>query len=162
MTLADAYALHNTRLTNYCATLMRSREDGEDAAQETWVRAWRGWAEFKGDSALYTWLHSIARNTALERLRRAGAAKRRGSCPLDDAVAASVAVRDGALESTPDRLLLDAVLAKLPARQRAVLTLRYLYGLTEEETAQRVGISVSACKYRLRVAKTQLRRRVTQ
>jgi RNA polymerase sigma factor (sigma-70 family) len=56
-------------LLRYAGRWLDRREDAEDAVQEALMRAWRGWAAFRGDCAVSTWLHVIVRNQSIYALR---------------------------------------------------------------------------------------------
>jgi RNA polymerase sigma-70 factor, ECF subfamily len=61
---------HNAELHAHCYRMLGSLQDAEDALQETFLRAWRGLAEFQGRSALRTWLYRIATNVCLDAIAR--------------------------------------------------------------------------------------------
>ena len=61
---------HQRHVYRICYRFMHNHDDAADLAQDTFVRAHRGLARFKGDAALATWLYRIAVNTCLNRLER--------------------------------------------------------------------------------------------
>lgn len=109
-------------------------EGAEDAAAETFLRAWRALPKYKATGAPFvSWLYGIARHVVADELR----ARRRTVVDPDPPQAA--------VEDHPDdRLDLLAGLARLPARQRQVIEMKYLIGLTNPEVAAALGISVGA------------------
>lgn len=179
--LAEPY---RPELLAYCYRMLGSVHDAEDAVQETFVRAWRGYERFEGRSSLRRWLYAIATRaclTALEtRARRplpsglgAPAEDHRAPVaggessvpwlqPVPDALlggmpgptdpAAVVAGRAGV------RLAFIAALQYLPARQRAVLTLRDVLAFRTAEVADLLDTSVDAVDAALRRARARLAR----
>jgi len=77
--LAPQLEEHRAALTGYCYRMLGSAFEAEDAVQETFVRAWRGYDRFEGRSALRSWLYRIATNVCLSML---GASQRRAR-PMD-------------------------------------------------------------------------------
>ena len=158
-------------LLAHCYRMLGSIHDAEDLVQETYLRAWRGFGGFEGRSSVRRWLYKIATMaclTALEtRARRplpAGLA-----APADDHRIA-VADRDPSvpwLEPAPDpadvvvaragiRLAFIAALQLLPARQRAVLTLRDVLAFRTDEVASILDTTDAAVDSALRRARAKL------
>lgn len=149
---------HHSRVYGVALRVVSDPELAADVAQETFIRAWRGLARFRGDAAVGTWLHRIAVNTAITARRRAA---RYGGAPLDS-------IDEVAAEATPEadperrgemldlRMRLEAALDTLPAGQRAVVVLKDVEGWTHTEIADRLGISESAAKVRLHRAHRRL------
>ena len=164
----------------HCYRMIGSVQDAEDLVQETYVRAWRGFAGFEGRSSVRRWLHAIATTVCLTAL---GARSRRPlpsglGAPADDHRVA-LAERDPSvpwLEPAPDtswaptsgdpaavvagragvRLAFVAALQLLPARQRAVLTLRDVLGFRAAEVAAVLDTTADAVDSALRRARRHL------
>lgn len=123
------------------------RDDADDVAQETFIRAFRALHRFKGDGSLKTWLYRITVNTCIS-FRR----KWKKFVRLEDVLESVEDVRSSL--PTPDRDLEDAdflerfqaMLSKLPPKQRETFYLRYVEGLSYEEISAILGISVSGLK----------------
>jgi RNA polymerase sigma-70 factor (ECF subfamily) len=130
------YRSYAGRVYGLCIRLTSDRAEAEDCTQETFIAAWQKLPEFKGESRLMTWLHSIAYHKVLGRHR----ARERHGNHLK-AIAAET--------SRPDfdqhRDLEDAV-SRLPDRAREALVLQKIYGYTHAESAAIMGITTGACK----------------
>jgi RNA polymerase sigma-70 factor (ECF subfamily) len=157
----EAYAefvrLFERRVRALLSRLLDDARDVEEAAQDTFVQAWRNLGRFRGDSAPFTWLYRIAVNEALQRLRR----KRLDSRPLDDLDTETLphpaAGPDALAESHEARAFLEARVRALPIELRAPLVLRDVEGLPNEEVAVAIGLSVAATKSRIHRARMRIR-----
>ncbi len=142
---------YERRVGAVLARLLPDRRDVEEALQDTFVQAWRSLDRFRGRSAIFTWLYRIAVNEALQRLRRRQPELRELSdVPSEDSVAEPP---DLELRS----FLADRVNA-LPFEYRAPLVLRDLEGLSNQEVADVLEISLAAAKSRIHRARMQLRK----
>ncbi len=122
--------------------------DAEDATQETFVRAWRGLARFRGESAVSTWLYRIVTNRSLNVI-----AARRPAESLDLDLPS---VGSDPAEIAEQRERFAAVarhVASLPPEQRVALVLRDFEGLSYEEVAAVLEVSVAAVKGRIHRAR---------
>jgi RNA polymerase sigma factor (sigma-70 family) len=134
--------------------------DADEAAQDAFVKAWYALARFRDGSAFRPWLLRIVANEARNRRRAAG---RRTGYELR--FAADRSAGDGVPVPSPEaavvaattRATLRAALAELPPRQRDVVTCRYLVGLSEQETAQVLGLARGTVKSRAARALARLR-----
>jgi RNA polymerase sigma-70 factor, ECF subfamily len=159
---------HRRELQAHCFRMLRSVEDSEDMVQETLLRAWRNRDTFEGRSSLRTWLYRIATNVCLDALERRNRRMEHtygrdaegvpeGRDPLLERIADSDASPDDeiAARETLELTLLAAV--HLPPRQRAVLFLREVVGLSAKETASALGDSVISVNSALQRARQGLR-----
>ncbi|MSU23304.1 MAG: sigma-70 family RNA polymerase sigma factor [Opitutus sp.] len=149
--------------------LLRNHADAEEIAQDTFIRAHRGLARFRGDSSLATWLHRIAVNLARNRywyfFRRRRHATLSLDCPLGEDSAATFT--DLVATEAPDparaaatgefTALVEACMEKLEARHREILTLRNLLHRSYDEIAATLGINVGTVKSRIARARENLR-----
>src|SRR5215510_1664746 len=93
---------HRTELTAYCYRMLGSSFEAEDAVQETFIRAWRGFDRFEGRSALRSWLYRIATNVCLDMLE----SRKRRARPMDLGPAAEPLVEN---LRTPDQLWIEPI-----------------------------------------------------
>lgn len=154
------------------ARILRSDGDVEDVIEETFWQAWRQADRFvEGRGSVQTWLLTIARSRALDRLR---AAKRRREESLDEPGAldaATPAADEAPVSSTNDpslavehaerRRIVLAALADLPGEQRQALELGYFGGLSQTEIAEQTGQPLGTVKTRMRLAMQKLRERLS-
>ncbi len=151
------YRRHHARMHGVIARLVgQAGARAEDLVQEAFVRAWQALPAFRFESAVSTWLHRLAVNTALMELR-----SRRGRPGMDD--------DEDALESLPtadtagNAMLgrdLERAVATLPPRARAVLVLHDVEGWKHEEIAAELGMAVGSSKAQLHRARHLLRERI--
>ena len=138
------YRRHSARVYGLCIRLARNAADAQDCTQETFIRAWRNLATFRGQSSLATWLHRIAVNEVLGRKRRATVEERHLQVVhAGGAEAAEIPPDHGELEE------LERAIGQLPERAREVFVLHRIYGYTHEETAEMLNIAAGTCKSQL-------------
>lgn len=150
----DAYG---ERITSVVAGLLRDKSAVEDVVQATFTKAWFRIASFKGDASLYTWLYRVAVNATKDYVK---ARSRRPLTPLEEAAAARIPsdtphVLEG-LERRELRLQVRAAVAALPERYRTVLALRELEGLTYQQIAEVLDLSLGTVESRLFRARRRL------
>ena len=164
--LAERYQRNIFRLAQ---NITQNREDAEDVLQEAFLKAYEHLPDFHGDSKFYTWIVRIAVNEALMKLR-----KRKWDKtvwldePVDtgeDAIAREIAVWEDNPEQRYSKEELHDILDKavngLAPPYRTVFVLRDMEGLSTEETAEALELSVPAVKSRLLRARLQLRDKLT-
>ena len=167
---------YRTELTAYCYRMLGS-VDAEDAVQETFIRAWRGFERFEGRSAVRSWLYRIATNVCLDMLE----SRKRRARPMELGPAVEPSIEhlrtpdqlwiepmpDGrvVLEGDPAevvaaresvRLAFVAALQQLPARQRAVLILCEVLRWKASEVAELLDTSVASVNSALQRARATL------
>jgi RNA polymerase sigma-70 factor, ECF subfamily len=178
--LEDQFEQHRTELRAYCYRMLGSPFEAEDAVQETFIRAWRGFERFEGRAALRSWLYRIATNVSLDMLngreRRArpmdlGPAREPVESNLntlpevtwiepipDDGLVFSAAAdpADVAVSRETIRLAFVAALQHLPPRQRAVLILCEVLRWKASEVAELLDTSVASVNSALQRARATL------
>ena len=137
---------HEDRVFSVCLRIMGDREKALDATQETFLTLFRKAGQFKGESALGTWIYRIAVNTCYDQLRKA---KRRPSEHLPDHVDPSDPSAEDAMESAALRPDIEEALDALPPEFRSAVVLSDLEGLSMPETASALGIPIGTVKSRV-------------
>lgn len=138
--------------------ILGSRDDAEDACQETFLRLHRAARKLSPDTSLRAWLRRVCVNCCLDERRRR---KRRGATePLSETIDAPAAPGPS-LEQTAEkaefRAALERALALLPPRQRAVFVLRHFHGCSVGETSSILGCAEGTTKAHLSRAVRALR-----
>ena len=139
----------------YVSGMLRDRSAAEDVTAQAFERAYRRRASFKPERGTHrAWLFGIARNAALDELRRRSRQAELVTEPED--VAAGEAHEEAA-EAALRRSILSAGLAKLSARERELIALKYFAGLANAEIAAVIGVSESNAGTKLHRAMEKLR-----
>jgi RNA polymerase sigma-70 factor (ECF subfamily) len=165
--LVRKYDRNVFRIANH---ITQNREDAEDVVQDAFLKAFTNLGQFQGQSKFYTWLVRIAVNEALMRLRRRRP-ERMVSLDEDINTGEDTIPREVADWSpNPEQLynqselreILQKTIQGLPPSFRTVFVLRDVEGLSTEETADALNLSIPAVKSRLLRARLQLRERLTK
>ncbi|MGW3119062.1 sigma-70 family RNA polymerase sigma factor [Streptomyces sp. NPDC001107] len=182
LTEADFAALtesHRREIHVHCYRMTGSYDDAEDLVQETFLRAWRARESFEGRAGARTWLYRIATNACLDFQRRTARRPQRyepipgmnhgtGEAPAritwlqpypDDELPTAEEDRPdvAAVSRETLELVFLAAIQHLPPRQRAVLILRDVLGLTAAETAEALDLTVASANSALQRARPTLR-----
>lgn len=157
--LKDLVATHAGPLRRYLTSLLRNPADGEELAQETFLRFLGALSSFRGESSVKTYLFRIAHNLALNHI--ASAAFQRESFPgelLDKHPSSSSPQRETQADEE-SRLLLRAV-AFLPLQQRSVVVLRTWHDLSFKEIGQVLSLAEGTVKAHYFFALKNLRKQL--
>jgi RNA polymerase sigma-70 factor (ECF subfamily) len=158
---------HGGRLLAVARRILRDEDQAREAVQEAFISAFRARQQFNAASRLSTWLHRIAVNAALMRLR---SARRHPEESLDSYLPAFEAdghhrerfqspaePADAILAREETRARVRAAIDRLPESYRVVLLLRDIEELDTDETARMLGLTPNAVKIRLHRARMALR-----
>lgn len=151
--LAELFRRYERRMYG-CAHRMVAVGEVEDTVQEIALRIMGGLPRFRGDSSISTWIYSVARHTCLDVRRR-----RKETFDLDNMpeLADDTTSPEDSFEMTIMACRAASAMGKLPESQQDVVLLRLGEGLSTEETAAELDITVDAVKARLRRARATLR-----
>jgi len=149
----ELYRSSRDDLHAYVAGMLRDRAAAEDVTAAAFERAYRKRARFDPRRGTpRAWLFGIARNAALDELRRRGRSAELSAEPAD----ADSSVAESA-EASARRATVRAALARLGGRERELVVLRFFAGLTNREIASVLGISETNAATRMHRAMTKLR-----
>lgn len=134
---------YKERVYHHVRRIVIDHDDADDASQTTFIRVWENLGNFRGDSALFSWIYRIATNEALTLLR-----KKRPNMDLDSAAAEMSGLIDQGSFMNGDELQrkLQKILLTLPEKQRLVFHMKYFDDLSYEQIADITGTSVGALK----------------
>ena len=144
------YRAHVDRVYGLCLRMTGNVGEAEDCAQEAFIQAWKKLGRFRGDSAFGTWMHRIAVNAVLGRIRKSKREQDRIQ------VAAEMASSPASLGDSGElRDLADAI-DRLPEGARHVFVLNAVYGYSHEESSDMLGVAVGTTKAQLHRARRLL------
>jgi RNA polymerase sigma-70 factor (ECF subfamily) len=156
------YQEHSRRVYALCLRMLRDPIEAEDLVQDVFLLLFRKIHTFRGESAFSTWLHRLAANLVLMRLRKKSppSVSIEAAADLDDEIsspAIDIGTSDLFLEGSIDRVTLDRCIERLPAGYRAMFVLHDVQGYQHKEIAQMVGRSIGVSKSQVHKARMRLR-----
>ena len=136
---------YGERLYRHIRKMVLTHPDADDVLQNTFIKAWEGIANFRGDAQLHTWLYRIATNEALTFLHHT---KRLLRLSAGDAaqLLANLRSTDSHLSAGDVQAKLQAAILTLPPKQRLVFNMRYFDEMPYEQMSEILGTSVGALK----------------
>jgi RNA polymerase sigma-70 factor (ECF subfamily) len=155
------YVLHKRRVYSLCLRMTGNTAEAEDLTQEAFLQLYRKIASFRGESAFSTWLHRLAVNVVLMRLRKKGLPQvsleetlepQQEGGPRKD-----IGTRDNVLAGSIDRINLERAIERLPPGYRMVFVLHDIEGYEHNEIAEMLGCSIGNSKSQLHKARMKLR-----
>ena len=150
------YKLHIDRVYGICLRMTGNVSEAEDCAQEAFIQAWKKMNKFRGDSAFSTWLHRVAVNSVLGRIRKSKREQDR-ILAVTDTAPPTVATGD-----TGELRDLSEAIDRLPKGARNVFVLHAVYGYSHNETGDMLGIAAGTSKAQLHRAKRLLAQQLKQ
>jgi RNA polymerase sigma-70 factor (ECF subfamily) len=158
------YRLHSRRVYAVCLRMVGNTAEAEDLTQEAFLLLLRKIQTFRGESAFSTWLHRLAVNVVLMRLRRKSSPTDSLEATLDPDDETSsphpsptMGAPDLLLEGSIDRINLERCIARLPVGHRTIFVFHDIQGYEHHEIAEILGRSVGFSKSQLHKARTRLR-----
>lgn len=144
------YRLHVDRVYALCLRMTGNTAEAEDCTQEAFIQAWSKLDRFRGDSSFGTWMHRVAVNTVLGRMRKSNRERDRihavsEAGPPVESIGDSGGLRD-----------LENAMNELPSGARHVFVLHAVYGYSHEETSDMLGIASGTSKAQLHRARRLL------
>lgn len=155
------YVLHKRRVYSLCLRMTGNTAEAEDLTQEAFLQLYRKIASFRGESAFSTWLHRLAVNVVLMRLRKKGLPQVSLEETLEpqqeDGPRKDIGTRDNVLAGSIDRISLERAIERLPPGYRMVFVLHDIEGYEHNEIAEMLGCSIGNSKSQLHKARMKLR-----
>ena len=165
---------YHGRIFGLANNLLRNSADAEEITQDTFIRAHRGLANFRGESSLATWLYRIALNLSRNRYWYFFRRRRQDSISLErnltdesDATFADLIAADAQnpVQQTVTQEFTDLIsvcMERLDARHREILRMRNVLNQPYEEIARALGINVGTVKSRIARARENLRKLLSE
>jgi RNA polymerase sigma-70 factor (ECF subfamily) len=152
---------YQKKLYFFIRRMLLNHEDTNDVLQETFVRVFKGIDKFRGESALGTWMHSIAYREALSHIEKR---KRNVSGDWNEWVLLNANQLEEDVHYNGDEMqkILQAMVAALPEKQRAVFVMKYYEEKKYEEIAAITGTSVGALKASYHHAVEKIKKHIDQ
>jgi RNA polymerase sigma-70 factor (ECF subfamily) len=141
------YRANVDKVYGLCLRMTGNVAEAEDCVQEAFIQAWNKLDKFRGDSAFGTWLHRVAVNVVLGRMRKSRREQDRIRAVSDVAPAPQVIADDGELRD------IEQAINELPSGARHVFVLHAVYGYSHGETGDMLGIAEGTSKAQLNRAR---------
>ena len=146
--------IYQSRLYWHIRRLIVQHDVAQDVLQDTFIKAYQNFAQFKNDSKLYTWLYRIATNEALQQLAKM---KKMQKADEDAEQQLQKLVADNVEHDAEEiQILLQKAIQTLPEKQKLVFNIRYYDELPFEEISKILDMSVSTCKTNYHYAKEKI------
>ena len=152
----DIVSTYSERLYWHIRDMVGTHEDTDDLLQDVFVKIWAALPSFRGDAQLFTWIYRIATNETLNFLRKQ---KIRSVLSFEQITAAEDRIdADPYFDGDDAQTVLAKAIAKLPAKQRAVFTMRYYDEMKYEDIAEILHTSVGALKASYHIAYEKIKK----
>lgn len=144
------YRMHVDRVYGLCLRMTGNVAEAEDCTQDAFIQVWGKLNNFRGESSFSTWLHRVAVNTVLGRMRKSRREQDRIRAVLDVASEPEMIGDSGGLRD------LEQAINELPSGARHVFVLHAVYGYSHDETGSMLGIAAGTSKAQLHRARRLL------
>ena len=172
LTFDELFERYSSMVYHLIYRIMGDREEALDVSQEVFLTIYRKLSSFRGESSLKTWIYRIALNRASNRCRWWNRLRRRGSVSLDEHLSdervhsLSETLKSGgrspeeSLMAEEERAEIERSLLRLPVQQRVAVVMRDIEGLSYEEIAESMQVSLGTVKSRIARGREELKRRL--
>jgi RNA polymerase sigma-70 factor, ECF subfamily len=155
--LAELYDRYRTILFGLLFRILGNRAEAEDVLQDVFVQIWRRAADFdENRGKAFTWLVTLARSRAIDRLRSLGSRSRVADEAAKETSDVIVDAIEDAINNERSEVV-RAALKELPEEQRAALLMAYFDGFSQSEIAERTNTPLGTVKTRMRTGMMKLR-----
>jgi len=144
------YRMHVDRVYGLCLRMTGNVAEAEDCTQDAFIQVWGKLNKFRGESTFSTWLHRVAVNTVLGRMRKSRREQDRIRAVSDLPLAPETIGDSGGLRD------LEQAIDELPSGARHVFVLHAVYGYSHDETGSMLGIAAGTSKAQLHRARRLL------
>ena len=144
------YRMHVDKVYGICLRMTGNVAEAEDCTQDTFIQVWGKLNDFRGESTFGTWLHRVAVNTVLGRMRKSRREQDRIRAVSD------VPSTPGTIGDSGGLRDLEQAIDQLPSGARNVFVLHAVYGYSHEETGDMLGIAAGTSKAQLHRARRLL------
>ena len=166
----DVFQRYSSMVFGLVFHILGDEEEALDVSQEVFLTIYRKMDSFRGESSLKTWIYCIAANRAANRARWWNRLRRRGTVSLEDHLSkgpeheyfdtlkSGVQSPEEALLVQEERAEIDRILQQLPLQQRIAVIMRDMQGLSYEEIAESMNVSLGTVKSRIARGREMLKR----
>lgn len=151
---------YQSRLYWHIRRIIVDHDLAQDVLQETFIKAYQNFHQFKQDSQIYTWLYRIATNESLQQLNKLKKMQKSDEDPEYHMV--NLVADNAGPEADEIQLLLQKAIQTLPEKQKLVFTMRYYDDLPYEDISQIVDMSVGTLKTNYHYAKQKIEEYIKQ
>ncbi|MDX1404453.1 MAG: RNA polymerase sigma factor [Woeseiaceae bacterium] len=144
------YRMHVDKIYGLCLRMTGNPAEAEDCTQDAFIQAWSKLNDFRGESAFSTWMHRVAVNTVLGRMRKSRREQDRIRAVSDNESIPQTVGDGGGFRD------LEQAINELPSGARHVFVLHAVYGYSHDETSNMLGIAEGTSKAQLHRARRLL------